>query len=338
MIPLIRALCFYSAFFVFLLSPKTFSADDNIRFVSFLVENDVFFQEDGGYTNGFAFSFGKGINGPFSESNIPGLLYSLIGDSYLNRSSVKSRGISYQFAQVMSTPEDIKTEALLKDQQPYAGLILGRINVYALDKRLSDRLGIIVGMVGPATGTEQTQKIVHRLIGNDEPMGWRHQLKDEPVLRVEASRSKRFWEDSFGDGLGMDVSGIAHGGIGNLHSDLGYTISWRFGRELNGSFPPAMNLPGREVNPTAGMAGKHWHLFVNMDVRYEFNNLLIEGNTYQQSHGVALRHEQAQISFGASTNLGRWAVSYTGAFSSRAYRAQPGIGKFGAISITYRID
>ncbi|WP_018275218.1 lipid A deacylase LpxR family protein [Teredinibacter turnerae] len=312
-------------------------AETDIRFFNVIYENDIFFQEDGGYTNGFALNYARGFDAPFSERNAPSLLLPLVEHAGFNRASDRMRGISYQFGQIMSTPEDITTPELIADQQPYAGLLMGRINFYGLTEQSSRRLGFIAGVVGPASGAEQSQKLVHHITGSKQPQGWDNQLKTEPVFRLESSRTRRLWTTQFGRTLGGDVSAIAEGGIGNLASDLGFGMRLRFGARLNESFPIAMDLPGREINPTAGMHNTHWHFFINLEGRYVFNDILIEGNSYQDSHGVELTHEQVRLGFGASINLGNWAFTYEGAFTSKEYATQPGTGKFGSISFTYRL-
>lgn len=313
-------------------------ADVDLRFFNILYENDIFFQEDGGYTNGFALNYARGFDTEFTDKNAPSLLLPLVKLAGFNRETDRFHGISYQIAQVMSTPEDIQTPELQDDQQPYAGLLVGRINFYGMEQKLSRRLGVVFGVVGPASGAEQSQKVVHGLTGSDEPQGWEHQLHTEPVLRLEGSRTRRLWNANMFRGVETDLAGTGQAGIGNLASEVSTGFRWRMGYGLSDSFPIAMDLPGREINPTAGMHSTHWQIFVNLEARYEFNNLLIEGNSYRDSHGVDLRHEQARVGFGASVNLGNWAFTYEGAFTSKAYRTQPGVGKFGSFSITYRLQ
>jgi hypothetical protein len=39
---------------------------------------------------------------------------------------------------------------------------------------------LTVGVVGPASFAEQTQKRIHEIVNADEPRGWNTQLKNEP--------------------------------------------------------------------------------------------------------------------------------------------------------------
>lgn len=320
-----------------LLIPLSAIADIDVRFFNFNYENDIFYQEDGGYTNGFALNYARGFSSTFSNANTPSAFLPLINMAGFNRKEERMRGISYQVGQMMVTPEDIQAQDLIEDQQPYAGVLLGRINIYGMDYSSSRRLGIIIGAVGPPSGAEYSQKFIHSVTSSDKPQGWSHQLKTEPVFRVETAHTHKFWKTSLGGNLESDLASIGEGGIGNLLSNIAFGLRWRLGARLSDSFPMAMNLPGREVNPTAGMSGTHWQVFVNLEALYEFNNILIEGNTIRESHGVPLKHEQARLGYGAAFNFGKWAITYTGELSSRAYETQPDIGKFGSLSLTYRL-
>lgn len=322
---------------LFLLLPLSSFADVDVRFFNINYENDIFYQEDGGYTNGFALNYARGFDSAFSKDNTLSVLLPLIEITGFNRKDDRIRGVSYQIGQLMITPEDIQEPDLIEDQQPYAGLLLGRINFYGLDHNHSRRLGLIVGVVGPISGAEHSQKFIHSLTSSDKPQGWDHQLKTEPVFRVEAARSRTLWKSRLGGNLESDLASSTEGGVGNLLSNIAFGLHWRLGARLSDSFPVAMNLPGREINPTAGMLGAHWQVFVNLEARYEFNNVLIEGNTIRESHGVPLKHEQARLGYGAAFNFGDWAMTYTGSFTSRSYETQPGIGKFGSLSLTYRL-
>lgn len=308
------------------------------KFISLTMENDIVFGDDGGYTNGFALAWGTGMFDHFDQSNTPGWLAALTKNLYINTLPNKHRAISYLIGQSMNTPQDISRKDLIEDQPPYAGMLVSRATLYAFNQKQTDRLTFLLGIVGPASGAEKGQKFIHGITDSEEPMGWQHQLRNEPVFRIEASRSNRLWASKFSDRAEMDLITTKLGGLGNLSSDVGYGFGLRIGSSLVDSFPIATDLPGREVNPTAGMTTRHWIVFMNLSGRYEFNNLLIEGNTFTKSHGVALRHEQLQLSYGVSINLDRWAFMYSAAISTDKYIGQQEKSRFGAVSITYRLD
>jgi len=306
------------------------------EYISVVFENDVFFQEDGGYTNGFGVALGKGTFDEFDRDNTPAWLLPLVKATYLNRLAKRKRAISYLFGQVINTPEDIQSEVLLDQQQPYSGALLWRANFYAVDMETTDRIALHLGVVGPISEAEESQKLIHKLTSGKNPRGWSHQLKDEPVARIEFAHSEKLWQYALDGGLGVELVGSAHGGVGNLRSDVGAGAGFRLGYHLADTVHTATDLPGREVNPIAGVGERRWLVFVEVLGRYVFNDIFIEGNNFQRSHGVPLVHEQLQISYGVSFNLGRWAFIYSGARATKSYEKQPASSDFGAIGVTYR--
>ncbi|VUD41943.1 hypothetical protein TDB9533_00592 [Thalassocella blandensis] len=306
-------------------------------YVSLVFENDIFFKDDGGYTNGVGIAWGHGLFERFDKENTPWPLHLLVKHLPINTQEGRHRAISYLVGQMMSTPEDITKPAPEPGDAPYAGLLAGRVTFHSFNAVRTDRLTLVLGMVGPSSGAEDAQSLVHDVTGSENPQGWDTQIKDEPVFRVERSRSDRYWDTAFDNGLEMDLVGTSVGGLGNLSSDIGYGLGLRFGQSLRDSFPTATNLPGREINPTAGNRNQHWMIYMNLLGSYTFNNIMIEGNTFKDSYGAELVHEQLKFSFGAAYNIGKWAFSYTGALSSKQYEAQDDMGKFGSINVTYKL-
>jgi len=305
------------------------------KFVSLIFENDIFFQEDGGYTNGIGIAYGRGPFKNFDRSNTPAWLRTVANWSYISQLKDRKFATSYLFGQVMNTPENITESQLLENQQPYSGALLLRSNLYAINTTLTDRLGIIVGVVGPASQAEESQKVIHRLTNGTNPAGWDNQLNNEFVFRLEAGRVKRLQQLQLGRQLMFDVSGSLHGGLGSLSSDLGAGLGLRMGSNLSNAVHVATQVPGREVNPIADSGESHWYLFLQVLGHYVFNDISIDGNYFSDSPGVDLIHEQSQITYGFSFNLGHWAFNYTRAVRSDRYRDQPKDANFGSVNITY---
>jgi hypothetical protein len=319
--------------------PHVFSKElpSEEEFYSLVFENDIFLQEDGGYTNGFGMAYGHGPFERFNEDNTPSLLLDIVEASHIDDFEDRSHAMTFLFGQAINTPEDINIAAPLDDQQPYSGLLVARFNFYAIDQKYTDRLGISLGMIGPVSGAESAQRRVHKATGGDDPKGWDHQLKNEPVFRIEAAQSNKVLQGSIiGDQFSYEVTSTIFGGIGNMSSDFGGGAGLRIGRNLDQITNVAIDIPGREVN-VVGFGGiNRWYVFAEVLGRYVLNDITIEGNTLRESHGVDLTNEQAQFSFGFAFNIGRWAFNYTRANLSRRYETQPSTASFGAVNITYR--
>jgi len=307
-----------------------------VSFATLTIENDIIAGVDGGYTNGLAFSWAHAGFNQFSETNIPSWMHSISKNLYISTMPGKRRGVSYMIAQGMQTSSDILVEKLIDDEPPYAGLLAWKGTLYAFDEDTSDRLSLILGVVGPASGAEYAQKGVHKLTGSDEPKGWDNQLENELVFRLGAERFWSFWRSSSNNSTALEVIGNGQIGIGNLRSDLGAGLGFRWGNNLASSFATASTLPGREINPLAGSSGFNWNVFIHATGRYVVNNIFIDGNTFKNSHSVSLRHPQAIGSLGFALNRGSWGFVISMARSTNQYEKQEEHSKFGSFSFTYR--
>ena len=257
------------------------------------LENDVFVGKDTGYTNGFALSWAQAGFTEFSPDNLPRWLHYLGKDLYISTMPGKQRAVSYTIGQLMQAPSDLTIPTLIENEAPYAGLLFWSANLHAFDERVADRLSLTLGVVGPLSGAEQTQKWVHDVTGADEPKGWDNQIENEPVFQVSAERLLRLAKFHTDKTVGMDVIGIGNGAVGTIESYLAVGIGARLGRGLDRSFPTASFLPGRQVNPLAGSVTGGWYVFANVQGRFVANDIGINGNTFKDSHSVPLEHWQA---------------------------------------------
>lgn len=91
------------------------------------------------------------------------------------------------------TPITILSDSLLIGDRPFAGLF--SLGVARTSQQKNRRMRLTsqfeLGMIGPAALGEQTQAGIHKLTGDDIPLGWQHQIGNSPIvnytLRIEKS-------------------------------------------------------------------------------------------------------------------------------------------------------
>ena len=111
--------------------------------------------------------------------------WSLSGrDSTADEFSIKTIG------QSMVTPDDITLEDPPRppDDLPYGGLLFYSDNWIKAYAQHAERIGVTIGIVGEYSFAEESQKLVHKITGSDEPEGWDTQLNDEIVFQFTALR------------------------------------------------------------------------------------------------------------------------------------------------------
>ena len=134
-------------------------------FVGLAFENDVFFKDDGLYSNGLFLTWGYNHVETLNEQNLPAWITYLAQQTHLTSPEKKQYSVSYGFGQVLQTAIDISVETLVEEDAPYVGLLAWEVNLLAYDDVVSDEVGLILGAVGPMAGGEFVQSFVHDLTG-----------------------------------------------------------------------------------------------------------------------------------------------------------------------------
>ncbi|TEW54862.1 lipid A deacylase LpxR family protein [Psychromonas sp. RZ22] len=302
-------------------------------YFSLSFENDVFFHEDGGYSNGLVFSWGYYDVPGLDKTTLPRWISFLADQTYLPSLEDRQYAISYTFGQFLQTAVEIKDPDLVTEDAPYVGLLAWEVDVTAFNEHVADKLSLTLGVVGPLAGGEYVQKNIHGWIGASEPMGWDNQINNEPVFRVQA---KRIWRNAvlpIGPTEVDLITGV-NGGLGNLKSDTSAGVGLRWGQELQSSFASSSPFAVQKLNGLT-TSPNGWYVFVNASASYVLNDIFMDGNTFSDSHSVDLIHWQAAASIGAQLNLYDWNFIYTLIYSTDQYKSQTEDTRFGTISITY---
>ncbi|HEY9031660.1 MAG TPA: lipid A deacylase LpxR family protein [Kangiella sp.] len=305
-------------------------------FVTITVENDLFAGRDGGYTNGFGVSWGSGPYKTLDGTKSPEWLQAMGKTFVVHDDKEHFYGASYSIFQGIQTPSDITNPNVQPDDLPYAGILGWRGTVHSWTESRAEQFSLLLGVVGPASLAEQSQKTVHKITGSDKPMGWDYQLHNEPVFALQARRSWRY-EIRNGDGHGIDFIGMLEASGGNFSSYVAGTYMVRWGLNLERSHAAISVLPGRGINPLAGTNSEEYYVFFGVQPRYVFNDVFVNGNTFRNSPSVTLKNEQLIYSTGFVWNWKNWGLLFSLAETTSTFEERKGNAKFGSVSISYRL-
>ena len=305
-------------------------------------ENDAFGlidKSDDGYTSGMAGSWGYDPVGSFDELNLPQFIRIISQNSYLNQGEERTYAVAYSIAQGMYTPTDLEEEEVVEDDRPYAGTVLWTPKIYSYNNKRSDSLSLSLGLAGPLSLAGASQIAMHKAIGAEIPQGWDNQINSEPLVRLTAEHIERFLHADLFSDVGFDTNLFTQAGIGNLRSNLGAGLIFRLGTYLDESFAFVNPIASRGGNMMPGTIKNQfsWQLFLSVYGQYVFNDLTLEGNTFKESHGVELIHDQAVLSFGASMNFGRFGLIFSTQRSTNTFEGQVDHGSFGAATLSYHM-
>jgi len=309
------------------------ASETELDYFTFSFENDVFYHEDGGYSNGLIVNWGYDDLTALNESTLPAWINYLTNKTYLNDLEDRQYSVNYKIGHFVQTASEIKTAKLVKEDAPYVGLLAWEVNASAYNTKKVDDLSLTLGVVGPLAGGEFLQKNIHSLIGANEPMGWDNQIHNEPVFRVQARRLWRNFDMAIGS-TEVDVITGVKAGVGNLLSDANAGVGFRWGQKLAANFASSTPFVTEKFNDLKADRNG-WYLFSNLSAGYVLNDIFMNGNTFQDSHSVDLIHWQAGLSVGAQINLYNWNFIYTMIYTTDQYESQTEDTRFGTVSITY---
>lgn len=307
--------------------------------VNVRIDNDLFGNQDQGYTNGLQLTLvSPNLVDYTDDPCLPRIarwanrkLNALTPEGFEQQNMVTT------FNHSLYTPEDFTRSDLIEDDRPYAAVVLIGLGYNA---RNGDRLRttqLRFGMVGPSALGEQVQNEVHHATGDAPFEGWDNQLRDEPVFRLIHERMRRFSAEERGI-WGWDAIVHYGGSVGNLATYANTGAEVRFGRHLPDDFGSTPLRPaGENTAPTRGpRTGGPFgiHAFVTTDGRWVLRDITLDGNTFKDSHSVDKRPFVGEVGAGLALTKGRWKFALARYYRSREFEGQAEAPVFGSFTIS----
>jgi hypothetical protein len=245
---------------------------------------------------------------------------------------------SYEVAQVIVTPADIKRRVPDLTDRPYAGLLLAAVSTQLVDGDRFDALKLIAGVVGPASLAAQTQRAFHRAIASPEPQGWAYQLKNEPIVNAVYEHRRRYTLLDSEAGWGADAIPMGGGMVGNLLIQSEAEAQFRFGYNVPDDFGMTLlrgmgNLP----YPRSRHDREHHrfgvYAFAGGGANAVARNLTLDGNTFRAGPHVAKK----PLFPGGEAGVAVWTQSFQATFTyvvwGREYATQTLLSRYAATTI-----
>jgi len=245
---------------------------------------------------------------------------------------VESVGIV--FGQNFYTPQNITIAAPQPLDRPWAGVLYTGLTevITDADRKLSHTFELQIGILGPGAGAQRTQRFVHNNLGfsNNDPRGWRNQLKNEPILELYYQQMRRYaikeeifdFVPSAGVLLGSPQTNVSTGGTVRL----GYHIS---------------GLPvGTIITAASGTSSEplEAYVFIGGEARYVPFNATLDGGLFNDGpQAVGPKRFVTDFRRGASVRW-HWArLTYTVVDRSKEFDVPAGAiatQRFGSIAFT----
>ncbi len=253
-------------------------AADTGPIITFQIENDVLNNTDRNYTSGFRLGWTSPNADVKGEPYLPRFLSDL--GTYVWGEG--RQRISIDVSSAIFTPTNIHAATPDPRDRPYAGVIMA--NAFLLHDTTTTRslLGLSLGILGPSARGEDIQNGFHDLIADPEANGWRHQIKDMPIVQIFAGRTWRYDLLSYPSaGVGVDILPAVTGGVGTMRDFAQFSAQIRLGQGLDSDFGTTRVRPGLSgsdaYTPTLPFV---WYVFAGADGQGILRDATLDGNPF----------------------------------------------------------
>lgn len=221
----------------------------NHRLFRFEINNDVIWNRDSNFSNGWSFQYHTVRYDDWDETRAPAWL-KWVGNHFPtldNADGVVRYG--HGIGQNMITPGDLSNPDPPEGDLPYAGTLTYTLNWQNFNRQAARTFQVNVGILGEASYAGEVQSYVHDdLLGSREPKGWDNQRESEPLVNLAYSQIWRlaYWGRFNNHWAGqIAVSPSFH--LGNLFTAAEVGLGLRFGWNIQEGFSAYPAPPGRGI-------------------------------------------------------------------------------------------
>jgi lipid A 3-O-deacylase len=303
-------------------------------------ENDAFTGTDEHYTNGLKFSWLSADLADWGQTGWRKQTIEML--PFINRPEGE-KNIGLAFGQNIYTPRNIAVTNPDPLDRPYAGWSYLELAFVSKTVDVSDTISLQVGIVGPHSLSEDSQRIVHKWAGSARPRGWDYQLRDEIGVNLIYERRWRLYGRALYQTLGIDL--VPHAGVslGNVQTYANGGGTVRLGINLPSDFGVQLaragslgGSPTDDLDPRVAL-NRNFSVFVfgAADGRAVAHDIFLDGNTFRDSRSVDKEHFVADLSAGVGLIAGRWQVTYTKVWRTKEFKTQRGdYNNFGSVTLS----
>ncbi len=301
-------------------------------------ENDSWTGSDNNYTNGVGISWVSVALDTYDDESF----LSKWGRLWAFLPFVKDDGyttyVSWCIAQEIYTPDDIKSPIPPVDDQPYAGILYVDSLIYSETARWVHAWALKLGVVGPSSQADETQKWIHDLVGDHEPQGWDTQLPDEPVINLGYTAGHLA---AAGDACGLAEWRIVPVGtvnLGTYFTGVALGIYGEVGWNLVDALGVTSLHTGLNVASTVGIGpvdGWSVAFFGGLRGYGVIHYLPLDGTVFRDSRSVDSEPFVGLALFGISVRHGRLSLALAANYFTETFETERMSPEFGTMSISW---
>lgn len=244
--------------------------------------------------------------------------------------------ISLGLQQSIFTPRQTQINPPDPRDRPYAGVLLATANLISDTDLSRSVFGVQAGVIGSYAGGYQVQNGFHSLIGDTPNRGWSHQLPNQPILQLQASRTWRFpVADAYG--ISVDLLPSATAVVGDFRTDaqLGGTV--RIGQGLDSDFGTPRISPGLDgTDAFKNTRTFAWYGFAGVDGQAVAYDQTLQGSVLRSGGPhVSKIWDVGELEGGVALLYHGVRLSYTQTWQTQEFNGQrSGLFNFGSLALS----
>jgi hypothetical protein len=305
--------------------------------VSFHLDNDLFVNTDRYYTNGMRLSIlSKDIEAmdlpPWAE-RVYDWLPVFGRPGYTNN-------IGFAIGQNMYTPRDIAIAEPQPDDHPWGGWLYADLSLHHKNERNLHKLSLQLGIVGPDSFAEDSQRIIHTLRDFDLPQGWDNQIGTEPGIRLTYTYKNRL--ATFGNprGFGADLIPDIGASLGNIRTEasIGTTLraGWRVPLDFQSlRIDESGYAMAQEGELEGGWKSFSVYAFGGLRGHAVAHDIFLDGNTFRDSPSVSRKPWVGAAEVGVGLRWGPCRLVYVHVMRTKEFDEAESGQKFGSVNFSY---
>ncbi|UQB42882.1 lipid A deacylase LpxR family protein [Thiomicrospira microaerophila] len=247
---------------------------------------------------------------------------------------------AYTIGQSMFTPEDMSQSEFLPDDRLYAGWLYVTTDLSSINDNKFDIFSLTLGIVGPDSQAEASQKGIHQLIGAEDPKGWNNQLDNAVGFNLAYQRSWRVFKVQRNHHSLFDLTPYVSGALGSIYRYAGTGINLRFGPNLMDEYGlPKFQFGLPITNLLALSRSKHfnWYGFSGIEVRYVEHNYFLKGNSaLTRQSQIQPNPWIGQFQVGVVFDWSRFSLTLNQMLQTKEYTTQTQAHNIGTLSFSIK--
>ncbi len=254
--------------------------------------------------------YSSGVHITYDGGDAPRWARALFHGVVCTRSTPACRTSSVEIGQDLYTPaRSAESPIPQPGSRPNAGWLYLSQTARSLRSNRSDDLTITLGVTGPPSLGEVTQRIAHSVAPSfNRPADWSNQIRFEPGVNA---RYAQRWRLLISDrAVGVDVVPHWAANAGNVSTAAEVGFETRIGWHLRHPWLPSSGP--FELALTAGVTA-----------RAIARDLFLDGNTFTDGVGVGHEPYVGTGEVGVQLHIRRWFLAYRAVNDTRSYAKGP---------------